>query len=336
MLSSRLFPQPSQLLAAAAVVLGACSALGSPPSQPQASAPAVEAPVRELARGKGILAVTCAGDGAMAWVGRTDGSVSAVEVATGKLLWRQDLAPGGLLAVAAVPGGRLLAGSSEALWLLEAGSGTVVRQLRRPDLDLAALAISPRGDWAALAGRSGELLRWDLQGSEPPRRLLRAEFPLLAVYLAPPGERLLAISADGRGRVLGAEDGRVEAEFGLPSSNEAVTALSPEGAQLLMSGGRLPTLCLYSLPSGKESSCLAAEEPVWTASAAFEPGGRRVVWADPEGRLHRWDLAGGRPLPAISTPAAASSLAFCSGSGGASILLAGGEDGTLLAWALPD
>ncbi|MCX5793521.1 MAG: phospholipid carrier-dependent glycosyltransferase [Elusimicrobia bacterium] len=238
---------------------------------------------------------------------------------------------GRLNAVAVSPDGR---------WAAVAGTGGVsvralpgLAPLRELDggLDVYAAAVSPDGKYLAAGGLDRTVRLWRTGDWTLYRTLKGNKWSVRSLAFSPDGTRLASGGADGTVRLWNAADGKPL--WAQPAHAGAVNALafSPDG-RLLVSAGADSRLALRLLPQGKFLGGAAADPDYPLNAAAVSPDGKYLAYAGYEKKIEVRRLDGAPLCELKGHRGAVFALAFAPGSGR---LVSGGANGELRTWAIP-
>lgn len=152
---------------------------------------------------------------------------------------------------------------------------------------IAALAISPDGQWLASGGDDGALTLWNVMDGEPAATLQGHKSRVCSVAFSPDGKRLASGGRGGDLRLWDLVSTREIALFkGHVGRIDAVAFLIDR--PLLASGGEDRVLRFWSLAGGNEPIAHAGHANSIT-SMVVTPDSRLLVSADTDGRILVWD-----------------------------------------------
>lgn len=148
--------------------------------------------------------------------------------------------------------------SSDTVYLHDAASGKLVRELKRPGDTTLRLVFSPDGRFLA---------------SMPQSR----------------------VTEKGVVSIWNLRDGKEVQRWTHPFKLAISAAFSPDGKRAATGGGRWG-LVLWDVETGEEVRRLSPQGGVW--GIAFSPDGKTLATASPSGAIRQWDAATGKILPA--------------------------------------
>jgi len=207
---------------------------------------------------------------------------------------------GPVLAVAFAAGGRLVClnfDGTGSVWDL--ADGTETRRLALPDVSFTALAVSPDGTRAVLAGtdrkaKAGCVTLWDVAAGRD-----------LGVWRGPREALAVAFSPDGKTLAVGGTPSAKNREVGLytltgdevtpwPAQADPVHALafSPDGKTLAV-GGKDGGVRLYDTGTGSVRATLPTSASAVQA-LAYSADGARLAGGSRDGSVRVWVTATGR------------------------------------------
>ena len=289
-----------------------------------------------------ITALAVAPDVPLVLVGAADGSLRrgslgnsdlplAPPEPVGKL-------PGAVIGLAVGPGGLTVAVSDAGHLALLGPTDAAPRLLGRHEAGALAVALSPDGARAAVAGCEGKIAIWDLAGAKQAFLLSGHEGPVAALAFS--RERLWSAGWDGTVRAwkLNGKSGKQTGKWTLGGRELSALAVTPLG--LAEDEERvLVASCDGGLawlePGAKKISprpLPGREHAEWVRAAAFSPRGKRAVAvASAESLLLLLDPQRGQ-VAALEQQRAPSAAAFTPD--GAALLI-GRFDGSLERLPLP-
>ena len=258
-----------------------------------------------------------------AWIRPMSPSLTAAGGALVRILTGHS---GPVLALAALPGGRVVSGSADGgLRVWDLATGQTVRTLAGHGGWVNAVAVLPDG--RVVSGSDDRSLRvWDLTTGEGVRILEGDAGWVSAVAVLPHG-RIVSGGGDGSLRVWDLATGETMRILeGHAGSVFAVAAL-PDGR--VVSGSADCSLRVWDLATGETVRILEGNAR-WVSAVAVLPDGR-VVFGGRYGRLRVWDLTTGEGVRILEGDAGWVS--------GVAVLpdgrvVSGGDDGSLRVWDL--
>jgi WD40 repeat protein len=164
------------------------------------------------------------------------------------------------------------------------------------------MAFSPEGDRLATTARSGQILMWDLAGSEPALPPFREtdEDTFLSATFAPAGDRIVRTGARGKLQVLRTADGRPSVPAMIPNRDKIAQGTEGNRATWSADGRWLAapsadfTVRIWNALSGEPSSIiLRHSNTVW--SAEFSPITNHLLTVSADYTARVWDAATGHP-----------------------------------------
>lgn len=312
-----------------------------------------------------VYAVAVTPDGSLAAAGRANG-IDVYDLRENKLLVRlgdptlgtandRAIAHRDLVqSLAFSPNGRTLASGAYRevkLWTLRggAGAGTAGSAEWRlaktigtggPDSPLAdrvnALDFSPDGSRLAIGGgvpsRSGQVVIWTLDDDKPHRTLedLHSD-SVLCLQFSADGKRLVTGAADKFVRLVNLEDGKVIRTFEGHTHHVLGVSLRRDG-KVIASAGADNTLRFWDAESGERRKSAGGFEKEVTA-ARFVGDGDTVVACSGDAKVKTFKDTGGEDK---SLPGAADFMYTAAASGDGKLIAAGGQDGVLRVWSMPE
>ena len=237
----------------------------------------------------GVSAVAFSPNGQRIVTGSSEG-VCLWELATGKLLWRQQVVAPTRVAGFSPDGSRILTGGSRPV-VLDAATGKPTLRLKGPALDIKTEAFSPDGKYILTGGRDKAVRLWDAATGKEVRPFLGHARTIISVAFVP--GRLHAVSASERTvRVWDLATGKELQK--LPLKEEISTvAVSPNGKELLVAESLVASL--WSLQTGKKLREFGPHYGLVQA-LAFSADGERVITGDSDALVRIWDARIGELL----------------------------------------
>ena len=203
---------------------------------------------------------------------------------------------GWVVALVALPGGRVASGSGDKIRIWDIESGRTVANLEGHRLPVTALAVLPDG--RLVSGSTNDAIYVWQSDPEQPRRTLVEFAGTVTVLATLSGGRL--IGGDDTLYVWDVETGNVIVE--LSGHREPVTTLDvlPDGRVIV---GDDDQLLIWNIETGQVEATLTGGEGAIT-SLIVAPGGERVVTGDEDGSMRIWDVRTGESRPLIDGHAA--------------------------------
>jgi RNA polymerase sigma factor (sigma-70 family) len=219
------------------------------------------------------------------------------------------------------------AGAGKTLHLVDAATGSEVRQLNHSD-EAGKMAFSPDGKILAVAcgtvGHPGRITLWELQSGKELGALVGHRDAVFALAFSPDGKRL---ASAGYGKTIRLWDLASQKAIGEPSRLSTPVyglAFSPDG-KTLISRGFDNHVHLWDMATGRER--FPATGPSGTIAAiAYSPDGKRMASAS-RNKIWLWEPASGKVLRTLEAQAATASTLSFSPDGRS--LISGSYDGTL-------
>ncbi len=156
-----------------------------------------------------------------------------------------------------------------------------------------AIAFSPDGRYALLAGSDKTVRLHDIDAGRDIRRFIGHTASVWAVAFSPDGKRALSGSADASVRLWDVETGREIKRLAGHEALVTTVAFSPDGRKAL-SGGYDHNVILWDLEAGRSLRDWPGKAP-YVNHVSFSPDGRRALIAA-ERSLRLWDLETGAAL----------------------------------------
>jgi len=211
-----------------------------------------------------------------------------------------------VLAVTYSPDGRQIISlhADRSVRFRDAETATLLGILKRPEAEIACLALSPDGTLLATGGAAKEISLWEI--GTP------------------------ALGTDGGSEQDAAFRASLRATLAGHTSSVFSLAFSRDG-RWLASGGFDHTVRLWSLPDGAEKATLDGHTGA-VRSVAFSPDGQRLASASGDATVRLWDVKTAQPIAALEghdKPVCA--VAFSPDGG---LLASGSEDRSIRLWDL--
>jgi hypothetical protein len=297
-------------------------------------------------------------DGKHALTGGLDATLRLWDTASGREVWRQQEAPGGVWCVAVSPDGQYalsslgmyekgagwVRGSDHAIRLWDLSTRKLVRTFEGHTDELRGLAFSPDGKYALSASLDGTARLWEVSTGKEVRRFEGHTGALRMCALSADGKRALTSSLDGTARAWDVASGKEISRFEGHHADVLVAAFTPDG-RFAVSGGADMVVRLWDVRTGQEVRRFEGHTSV-VFNLAVSPDGRRLLSAsgmrevgrgsyapcgeDNEVRL--WDLTGGELHRDAGHDS--SVVGVCFGPDGRTAFTCG-SDRTLRQWRVP-
>jgi WD40 repeat protein len=165
------------------------------------------------------------------------------------------------------------------------------------------MAFSPEGDRLMTTAGSGQILMWDLAGSEPGLPPFRPadEDIFQSATFAPAGDRIVRTGARGELQVLRTADGRPSVPAMIPKRDKFVSGFegnratwSRDGRWLAAPNGDF-AVCIWNAFTGEPSPIILRHSNfVW--SAEFSPITNHLLTASADHTARVWDAITGHPI----------------------------------------
>jgi WD40 repeat protein len=286
--------------------------------------------VRRLSHPRAVRSASFSADGTMLATLSSDPFVRVYDVAAGRLIARleQDDAP---TSAVFSPDGRaiLTTGQDETPRIWEASTGKPLLALTGHSGNVLAGAYTPTGDRVATASSDGTARVWDAKTGALLHQLTGHTSFVDAVTFSPDGRQLLTGSRDGTARLWNAVTGATQGQLLGHRSRVTAVAFGDDGRWAVTSSDD-GTARTWTLPSDPQLAPIASgSSPV--VDLAVSADGRRVVEARADGTVSVRS-ATGRLVIGLRLDTAATGVAL---SRRADRLLATGDDGSVVVWALP-
>jgi len=237
----------------------------------------------------------------------TAGPVRLYHWDTGQLLWQFD-SPGRALAFSA--DGRLLAvaGKSSGIQLLDATSGTMLRDWHTKH-SVWSLNFSPDSRQLISSGWSTDVSIWPVDGISSPQMIPNAPLHVWSSIFSKDGRVIVTTSSDQTVRVYDAETFELKTVLHGHDSEVWCAAFSPDG-QILATGGKDQAVLLWSLPPPERTKIMINDNDILPM---FSPDGKYLATVDPvsqqtllwdadKGLLLATNLAKGSGIVGFSAP----------------------------------
>jgi hypothetical protein len=199
-----------------------------------------------------------------------------------------------------------------------------------------ALDFSPDGSRLAIGGgvpsRSGQVVIWSLDEEKPQRTLddLHSD-SVLCLQFSADGKRLVTGAADNFVRLVSLEDGKVIRSFEGHTHHVLGVSLRKDG-KVIASAGADNTLRFWDAETGDRRKSASGFEKEVTA-ARFIGDGDTVVACSGDAKVKTFKDNGGEEK---SLSGAADFMYAAAASGDGKLIAAGGQDGVVRVWAMPE
>ena len=279
-------------------------------------------------------------DGQTLAFGLSEGAVQLWRVADGTPL-RSETFDGFVLQVAFSPQGDLLVAGLDLLagkvWLWQDRKGIVLQAPMEEAMEEAmreevpTAAVSPRGDFLAVAARDGRVRLWRVADGMLVRIFDTGQSLGRSALAFSPDGRILAAGSDYGGVFLWqVGDGTLQQKL---SENLGGPALvfSPDGQLLAFTDSEATRI--YRLPEGENLQTWWRSDYYW--ALAFSPDGQFLARGRPEGEVEIARVADGTLLPALQGRGPAMGVGVAVSPDGQTVA-AGSLDGTTWLWRVGD
>jgi WD40 repeat protein/serine/threonine protein kinase len=191
--------------------------------------------------------------------------------------------------VAFSPDGRQLAAAGEGgiVWVRDAQSGELVRELPGHDLKASAVAFSPDGRFLATGSWFGSVWLWDAHTGQCLHELCRKIHPIAVLAFSPDSRSLAVGYYDSFIQVWDTTTGKDLALLPPPALRIRGLAFTPDGRQLAMACAD-STVRLWDLPAQQEVLRLRGHTDLCQC-LALSPNGRMFASASVDGTIRLWD-----------------------------------------------
>lgn len=281
---------------------------------------------RRLRQTSSIITLALNRSGSVLATGASDGKVTLWETQTGQKLREFNGHQYAVESLAFSPDEKALASASDdnTVQLVDLETGQIRLNLTEFSSPIWAVRFTPDGKALVTANEDG-LKLWDA-ATGAALRTFSSEDTFYSVALAPDGKTLLG-GGYGSYFVFSLESGaELFREMTPETTSSFAAALSPDGRQAVLGGGRLklytyPEMQLIRVFEGHTGSVL---------SVAFSADGKTLVSSSEDGTARLWDVATGANLRVLSgAQALANSAAFTADEDGVYV---GGGDNTVWLW----
>ncbi|EKQ67200.1 WD40 repeat-containing protein [Leptolyngbyaceae cyanobacterium JSC-12] len=272
-------------------------------------------------------------------------TVKIWEIATGKL--RAERTQPGLIKSLqfSADGTQLLVAEAQTVMVLQVPTNRPQRLLSKIGFVESAV-LSPDAQWIAIANPQGEIRLWHTQTGKLLQTITESSqnsskpFPLVAPSLmfSPDGQRLAALSANGRVVVKNLQSGMEwtvgQSADNLPGKAErqrGAIAFTPDSQQIIIAGHPAPhNAAIRDAATGRELGSLKGHTGTITAIQPSQDGSL-IATVSADGTMRLWTTTLGGELPSLDLPnVAIQSTSFQPDNG----LLALGSDGSFRRWQL--
>jgi WD40 repeat protein len=248
------------------------------------------APARDFPCGSKVWSLALSPDGSRIAVARGDSTIALLDADNGKLVGVFNGHTRRVSSVAFSPDGkRLLSGSHDGtMRLWDVASWRELRVFKGHTAEVSSVAFSPDGRRALSGGFDNMVMLWTVETGEDRKWFLGHRAVVTSVAFSPDGRRALSGAADNTVRLWDPKTGKELRCFKGHSSGVQSVAFSPDGRRILSTSGGAAskdgrfvpgidnTIRIWDAETGEER-CRLAGHTAWVLTAAFSPGGTRVL-----------------------------------------------------------
>jgi WD40 repeat protein/tRNA A-37 threonylcarbamoyl transferase component Bud32 len=238
------------------------------------------------------FAVTFDAAGRRLLTANSSGVVTALDAATGRIVWAaRGHGPGPVRGLAVRPGGRQVAsaGWDRTVHIWDLDTGDAVLTLAGHAEPVNAVAYSPDGRWLASAANDQTVRVWDADTGRQVRVLSGHTSGVLGVAVSPDGRCVASAGNDGTVHLWDTSSWTERGTFRGHAAGIRAVAISPDG-RLAASAGDDWTVQVWRVADGEEVATLRGHmERIH--GLAFSPDGRQVASAGYDGAVKLWSIA---------------------------------------------
>jgi WD40 repeat protein len=290
--------------------------------------------------GESATALAIAPDGRVALIGSSEGSLSLVDLATGKSLHKSPPTQSRVQAIVfAVDGSRAMcAWADRQIRVFEVPEMRVAQRASHPDEDVDSVAISDDGDVAASQSQ-GRVVLWELKSGRELHRWGNLRTTLVpGVRFDGRGDRVITASRRGYANILSRPGARGVAPETLASQLglNRLSTVGELGPTDFFGDGRRAVshtvagsgIVVWGLDNPEQQ--LRFEHPAQVRSLRLSADEKCLITGADDGGLRLWDTLDGREV--LQWMAHDAPVTAVAASPDASLVLSAAQDGTLRLW----
>jgi WD40 repeat protein len=249
---------------------------------------------------RNITCCTAAIDNTLLVCGCSEGTMRAFCMPETRLIWETKAHDRALAALTLSPDGRILAsaGWDGIVSLRDAGTGKIIRTLRRKVGAIAGLVLTPCRSYAVCGFANGTASVYDCHDGSLVNSFDLYAAQVKAVALSPDGRILASAGGDSTLRLWEVRNGSLITGLEGLTTTASCLVFAPD-AQMLFAGGWDGRLRLWSVPEGR----LLADLPGHTSTivcCAVTPDGTQLVTGSNDTTAAIWSLPGLNRLTTIA------------------------------------
>ncbi len=268
-------------------------------------------------------------DGGSLAVARGDGTVTVVDITTGKRRWSVAAHVGGARTVAISPDGMRIAsgGADRRVCVWDAMSGALKAEVGAQRAELKRVAWSPDSRTIAWSAESPEsrVMLWDGSAGSEPVALVGHTGVIWSVEFSPDGRELATGGTDRELRLWSVD--RRETARKLEAPNGTVRSLHYAADGTLMSAGWF-SVDLWGVPGGRRTRSMSIPEA--SECSAISADGSRIAVGYIDGVVQVWDTGPGAGMVRMKEEQEGRTCAMLSPDG--RVLATGDGRGVLRLW----